>query len=316
MKLPLAALVLVTFGLTAAAVLQEEPYSGPLPGEPLVPFDAVGMNGELRDEVHDYVAAYAGATTVYCFIHEVSRASGRTLRALDDACLARRDEGLEALFVLLGKDQDETERYGLELPGLLDIRSPLAVALEGEEGPGAWGLNRAMTLTVVVAKGDVAVANFALLTTNETDVPKIMAAADEALHAVASFEDVQRELAALRERVRALEAQVAAAPPAGRTGRAAMRDAAMPGMEAAADPEAALLDLVRRAVDSAAQPVRAGAVVAEIQAALEADPTLVPRFMQALEQIELNEAGTPLLRRQLRGVGTAVGASALGGGGR
>ena len=217
MKLALAALALTPLAVVAAAVtpVQDDVFSGPLVGEPILGFEAVGMNGELRDQAHDFVAAYAGAPTVYCFVHEVSRATGKTLRALDDACAARAEDGLEALFVLLGSDQDATERYGLSLPGLLEMRSQLAVSADGVEGPGAWGLNKEMSLTVVVAKDDVVVSNHPLLVTNANDVPEIMAAVDEAMLELEDMDDVKREILALRAELREVRAELARlAPPA------------------------------------------------------------------------------------------------------
>ncbi|QDU67904.1 hypothetical protein [Engelhardtia mirabilis] len=313
----LTGLALACLGAAAAAgALQDEAFSGPLPGEPIVGFEAVGMNGELRDEVHDFVADFAGATTVWCFIHEVSRATSRTIRALDEACVARRPDGLETLFVLLGKDQDETERYGLELPGLLEVRSPLAVSLDGQEGPGAWGLNREMSLTIVVTRRDVAVASFPLLTTNATDVPQVMAAVDQALLTLESFEDVKRELLALRTRVAELERLAAASGMTG-AGPEAMRGARMEGdMERAPlDNETELARLLAQALEMK-RPRQSQSAVRSIEAILTEDATLVPRFLQSLEQIRKDGSGSDSIRRELSELATKVGAAALDGGER
>ena len=53
----------------------------------------------------------------------------------------------------------------------------MVISLDGIEGPGNYGLNRKVTLTLLVAKGTKVVANFAIVQPNETDAPKVGAAA-------------------------------------------------------------------------------------------------------------------------------------------
>ena len=314
--LALASLCLTSLCLAAAGAFQDEQFSGPLPGEPIVGFEAVGMNGELRDEVRDYVADFAGATTVWCFIHEVSRATSRTIRALDAACVERKDAGLETLFVLLGKDQDETERYGLELPGLLEVQSPLAVSLDGHEGPGAWGLNREMSLTVIVTRGDITVASFPLLTTNATDVPHVMAAVDDALLTVESFGDVKRELLALRARVAELERMAASVSPGGMRSAAPQNERGMVADDstdvAPLDNESELARHLARALELR-RPRQSETAVRAIERILTDEPTLVPRFLQSLEQIQADGSGSDAVRRELSELAGRVGSSALDG---
>jgi hypothetical protein len=55
---------------------------------------------------------------------------------------------------------------------------PIGISLDGQEGPGAYGLNRKMTLTVLVAKDNRVTANFALVQ------PSIAADAPEIGHAI------------------------------------------------------------------------------------------------------------------------------------
>lgn len=208
----LLALILATTAAGAvwsADAQDEEVFSGPLPGEPIVPFEVVAATGDERDTVVDYVTRFDGAPTVYCFIHQVTRASSRTIRALDEACAARADEGLEALFVMLGADQDQTERYGLQLPDILSLNSRVAISVDGQEGPGAWGLDREMVLTVTVVDENTTVASFPLLSTNETDVPRIMRAVDGLLVELDTLDDLRGAVLDLRSDLRALEAQVA-----------------------------------------------------------------------------------------------------------
>ncbi|MCH7688790.1 MAG: hypothetical protein IH899_19265, partial [Planctomycetes bacterium] len=51
------------------------------------------------------------------------------------------------------------------------------VSVDGGEGPGAYGLNRKVTLTIVVAVDNKVTANFALVQPNvQADVPKVLKA--------------------------------------------------------------------------------------------------------------------------------------------
>ena len=197
--------------VTLSAPTQDPIWSGPQPGERLPGFTVLGMTGEVREKEHDFVAEYAGAPTVIVFIKEITRASGHCFRGIDDAVWERRDEGLRALFVLLPKDQAEAERYGLGMAKLVDIQSDLGVSVDGGEGPGSYGLNKDVAMTVLVAKDDVVTANFALISPNDTDVPKVMAAVEEILLPdLESPEGVKAELLRLRQEVRELRDEVAA----------------------------------------------------------------------------------------------------------
>ena len=53
---------------------------------------------------------------------------------------------------------------------------PIGISVDGKEGPGAYGLNRNVTLTVLVGKDNVVTANFALIQPSiPADAPKILA---------------------------------------------------------------------------------------------------------------------------------------------
>jgi len=47
--------------------------------------------------------------------------------------------------------------------GGMPKNTPVAISLEGPEGPGAYGLNRHADMTVLIADNDVVSANFALV---------------------------------------------------------------------------------------------------------------------------------------------------------
>jgi hypothetical protein len=57
----------------------------------------------------------------------------------------------------------------------------VGISVDGIEGPGNYGLNRKVTLTVLVVDKGKVVANFAIVQPNETDAPKVAAAVAKVL---------------------------------------------------------------------------------------------------------------------------------------
>ena len=54
-------------------------------------------------------------------------------------------------------------------------RSSISVSVDGNEGPGAYGLNRGVTLTILVAKDNIVTANFALVQPSlPADAPRVL----------------------------------------------------------------------------------------------------------------------------------------------
>src|SRR5690606_35601111 len=52
---------------------------------------------------------------------------------------------------------------------------PLGISVDGGEGPGSYGRNRNVNLTILVAHEGAVVANYALIQPSITDAPKILA---------------------------------------------------------------------------------------------------------------------------------------------
>ncbi len=59
----------------------------------------------------------------------------------------------------------------------LTPNAPLGVSLDGREGPGSYGLNRHVALTILVGKENKVTANFALVQPSlQADLPKVLEA--------------------------------------------------------------------------------------------------------------------------------------------
>jgi hypothetical protein len=87
----------------------------------------------------------------------------------------RGKDGLTSGVVFLSDDATETETWVKRATAAMPAGVPLCISTDGAEGPGAYGLNRKVALTVLVAKDDKVTANFALVQPSlQADAPKIL----------------------------------------------------------------------------------------------------------------------------------------------
>jgi hypothetical protein len=88
-----------------------------------------------------------------------------------------QDQPLEAALVLLSADATQTQQWVERARGALPAGVPITVSLDGNEGPGSYGLNRHVAVTILVVKENRVTANFALIQPSmNVDGPKIAAA--------------------------------------------------------------------------------------------------------------------------------------------
>jgi hypothetical protein len=172
--------------LCGAAVAQDAPiFSGPQVGEKLPPFAFRGVYGDEAGKPMDEVARADGKPLVLAFVHEVTRPGLGLTRVIMDYAAQRKKDGLHAAIVFLTDDPTATEKW-MTIPSVRDQALPKGVAAglfpEGKEGPGVYGLNRNVSLTVLVAKDHQVTANFALVQPSvQADGPKILKAIVDAL---------------------------------------------------------------------------------------------------------------------------------------
>jgi hypothetical protein len=156
-------------GMTAAG---EPLFSGPQVGEELMPFEAQAAfgNSEKKGVLEDTT----DSPILIIFVHQVTRPSIGLSRLLMQFAATKERDGLKSRLVFLTDDVTETtallnrSRHALP-PGVMPL-----IWTEGIEGPGTYGLNRKMTLTVLIGSKGVVTANFPLIQPSvQTDAPKI-----------------------------------------------------------------------------------------------------------------------------------------------
>jgi hypothetical protein len=165
-------LLLFTSLLQAA----DEPiFSGPQVGEKLTPFKVLGVYDDLAGQEVDFVARADGKPLLLIFMHDLTRPSASLTRALCAYAQPRAEKGLRCAVVWLAADRSQTEEYLKRARQSINLTAPVGISLDGAEGPGSYGLNRKVGLTVLVAKDNQVTANFALVQPALTDGPKILA---------------------------------------------------------------------------------------------------------------------------------------------
>ncbi len=169
---------LAWFGLAAAVVATtEDPvFSGPQAGEKLPPFTMKGVFDQSAGKPIDLVTQARGKPILLVFVHEANRPSVAVTRALLTYAAGRAKDGLVSGAVWLSDDPTAASQFLHRARHALPEHVPIGISVDGKEGPGAYGLNRNVTLTVLVARGDRVTASFALIQPSlQADVPKILA---------------------------------------------------------------------------------------------------------------------------------------------
>ena len=174
--------MLVLLSLLVSLSVDDSVFSGPQPGETLEPFVMTGVLGDEADQKINVVDKNASRPCVLIFVHERSRPafglSNLVMRLVED----RGDEKITGSLVFLTDDPTETADWMNRIPQYFPKQIRKGISVDGKEGPGSYGLNRNVALTVLVAKDNLVTANFALVQPSiEVDGPMIFKAIADVL---------------------------------------------------------------------------------------------------------------------------------------
>jgi hypothetical protein len=169
---------LIAFAVLSLALLeghaQDKVFSGPQAGEKLPPFKVRGVFDDAGKEL-DFVKQAAGKPIVLVFVHDANRPSIGLTRVLTAYTVSRAKDGLATGVVWLADDVTEAENTLKRMGHALAKGAPTGISVDGKEGPGSYGLNRNVTLTVLVGKEGKVTANFALVQPSiQADLPKVL----------------------------------------------------------------------------------------------------------------------------------------------
>jgi hypothetical protein len=141
----------------------QQVFSGPQVGEKISGFKVRLLSGDAAGQEADVVQAAAGQPLVLLFVHKVTRPGLGLSRAVLDYAATLNQHKLQSMLVLLSDDATATEDWYKRASQAMPKDTPVGLSLDGQEGPGAYGLNRNVEITVLIAKENTVAANFALV---------------------------------------------------------------------------------------------------------------------------------------------------------
>lgn len=180
-RLPIALASLVFLAGRATSPAQEAPiYSGPQPGEAVPEFSLTAVHGAESGTNVNLVDEAGSGPLFVIFVHERTRPAFGLMNAVARFAESRADAGLTSGVAFLSADPTATENWLRQVTRHLPKKTTIGFSPDGQEGPGSWGLNRNVAMTIVVAREGRVTANFALVQPSVAqDGPKILKAVVE-----------------------------------------------------------------------------------------------------------------------------------------
>ncbi|MDA1015722.1 MAG: hypothetical protein O3A00_14870 [Planctomycetota bacterium] len=173
----LIATLVFTFAQPTMAEDAKPVFSGPQKGEKLAALKLKGVFGKQADQVQDLIAAAKGKPVVIVFFHEKTRPAFNLTNAVMRFAATRKKDGLHGSIVFLAEDATEMTTWLNRIQRYFPEGINVGISPDGLEGPGAYGLNRNVNLTVLIGKDGKVTDNFALVQpSTESDGPKIFKA--------------------------------------------------------------------------------------------------------------------------------------------
>ena len=154
--------------------------SGPQIGDKLPDFKAHAFFGPDAGKDFQIHAKTKGSATLLIFMHApsevgITRPGFQFLKPVDK--YASENEKLATQIVWVAGDKENIEKFLKRAENSLNLKSPVSICLEGgKDGPATYGLNDKVQITVLIAKDNKVLNNFALTDPNGKDSAKVIAA--------------------------------------------------------------------------------------------------------------------------------------------
>ena len=158
-------------------------YSGPQPGEKLPPFEATIFRGPRKGEKYDPVAAAQRKPLVLIFQDDsVVGQKGLLLCGPAFARIAEKSStGLVVSTTFLVDDPTPDLVFEYDFVDKIHDVIEMSVSRDRRDGPGLYGLNRNVGMTIIVAKDNRVLHNFAMPEPMLYPDPHVMGAIAEAI---------------------------------------------------------------------------------------------------------------------------------------
>ena len=162
-KYPAYVLTLVSLLIASVSQAADPVFSGPQPGEPLPSFKVKAVFGEDAGKEINGIDQADGKPVVIVFFHELSRPAFGLTALVARYAASRSKDGLSTSWIFVTDDVTKTENFMKRVQKNFPPEILMGISVDGQEGPGAYGLNRNVALTVLVAHKNKVTANFALV---------------------------------------------------------------------------------------------------------------------------------------------------------
>ena len=145
---------------------QDPIFSGPQVGESVAPFVISGVFGEQDSKEIDLVKQAGGGPLLLMFVHERTRPAFGLTNALSRYAASLEAGKLTCGICYLTKDTSEARMWMQRIEQYFDKSVTVGISPDGLEGPGEYGLNRNVAVTILVVNQNKVAANFALIEPN------------------------------------------------------------------------------------------------------------------------------------------------------
>ena len=155
-------------------VVEKKLFSGPQVGEKLPPLTAQAVFGDEQGKKLNLVKSAGKKPILVVFVHQLTRPSAALTRVLMNFTI-QRDDDVYGATVFLTADVTATQARLARAKTALATERPVTISTDGPEGPGAYGLNRNVTMTVIFARDGKVVSNFAIVDPSvQADTPRVL----------------------------------------------------------------------------------------------------------------------------------------------
>jgi hypothetical protein len=179
----LSLMIVLAFGLQLVVADETKPepvFSGPQKGEKLAGLPLLNVLAGDSKKI-DVVADAKGKPTLLVFFHKRTRPAFGLTNAVMRYAQTKKDK-LASAAIFLTDDVTAMESWLKMVKKNFPKDAIYGVSPDGIEGPGAYGLNRGVEVTVIVAKDGKVTDNFALVQPSlQADGPKIVTAVAKAM---------------------------------------------------------------------------------------------------------------------------------------
>jgi hypothetical protein len=173
-----------------------EIVSGPAAGTGLTPVRAYAPLGPYAGREFDAAAEIGNRPGALLFLHEMTRNTYHVIRGLDELAAEHAFTGFRSFTLRLADDRTSAERAitlrnGRDTGGhrfsvvgkfgALHLRNPIALSLDGLDGPGNYALNRKAALTLVIVRDGKVALSAAFTDTGAKDLPTIRKMVEDAI---------------------------------------------------------------------------------------------------------------------------------------